>query len=387
MPSRAVILTVLAVLGLLHAYIGLRLIPAASLPAWGSIAAWLALTASWLLIPLGLLARLFSSRALADRLAWVGLTTLGLFSSLLVLCLARELVLEIAKLAGQASPALVADSALAVPVLALLVTLAGLVNARRLARVVTVEIPFAGLPAGLEGFTIVQLSDIHLGPTIKGAYLERVVARVNALQPDLVAITGDLVDGSVAQLAADVLPLTRLQSRHGSFFVTGNHEYYAGAKPWIAELRRLGIRVLMNEHVEIRHGEVSLVLAGVSDYTAHLFEPEQRSDPQAAIAGAPADAALRVLLAHQPRSAAAAVAAGFDLLLSGHTHGGQFLPWNLFVPLQQPFVAGLYRLQALWVYVSRGTGYWGPPKRFCAPAEITCLRLVRASDTSPPLDP
>jgi hypothetical protein len=144
----------------------------------------------------------------------------------------------------------------------------------------------------------------------------------------------------------------------------------------------LGLRVLMNEHVVIDHDGERLVLAGVSDWSAHHFIAAHRSDPRAALAGAPPDAALRVLLAHQPRSAPAAADAGFDLQLSGHTHGGQFWPWNLFVPLQQPFTAGLHRLQRLWVYTSRGTGYWGPPLRLGAPSEITRLRLVAATEPS-----
>jgi predicted MPP superfamily phosphohydrolase len=134
----------------------------------------------------------------------------------------------------------------------------------------------------------------------------------------------------------------------------------------------------MNEHVLIDHGGATMVVGGVPDFSAHHYEPAQRSDPRAAIAGAPDDAAVRVLLAHQPRSAPAASAAGFDLQLSGHTHGGQFLPWNFFVRLQQPFTAGLHRLGSLWVYISRGTGYWGPPLRLGAPSEITALRLVPA---------
>jgi hypothetical protein len=234
-----------------------------------------------------------------------------------------------------------------------------------------------------------------VGPTIKHAFLQRIVAKVNTLGADVVAITGDLVDGKVAELAGHVAPLAGLQSRHGTFFVTGNHEYYSGAHAWIHELRRLGLTVLMNEHVVLYHGKglgvgmdvdaqedsqsvALLVLAGVADYSAHHFDPTHRSDPALAMLGAPATALVRVLLAHQPRSAAAAAQAGFDLQLSGHTHGGQFWPWNLFVPLQQPFTAGLNRLNALWVYTSRGTGYWGPPKRFGAPSEITALRLVAA---------
>ena len=143
------------------------------------------------------------------------------------------------------------------------------------------------------------------------------------------------------------------------------------------EIRRLGVTVLMNEHAVVRRGDASLVVGGVTDFSAGHFDVAQRSDPGAALAGSP-PGATRLLLAHQPRSAAAAEAAGFDLQLSGHTHGGQFLPWNFFVRLQQPFTAGLARWRRMWVYTSRGTGYWGPPKRFGAPSEITLLRLVAA---------
>jgi predicted MPP superfamily phosphohydrolase len=132
----------------------------------------------------------------------------------------------------------------------------------------------------------------------------------------------------------------------------------------------------MNEHVVLTHNGARLVIAGVADFSAHHFNPAQRSDPKAALSNAPADAAARILLAHQPRSASAAADAGFDLQLSGHTHGGQFWPWNHFVRLQQPFTAGLHRLNTLLIYISRGTGYWGPPNRFGAPSEISHLRLV-----------
>ncbi|MFB0934697.1 MAG: metallophosphoesterase, partial [Propionivibrio sp.] len=258
-------------------------------------------------------------------------------------------------------------------------TLVGFVNARRVARVVHVDIPLPGLPAPLAGFTIVQLSDIHAGPTIKRDYVAAIVRHANHLGADLIAITGDVVDGNVAQLAAHTAPLAELNARHGVFVVTGNHEYYSGAPAWIEEFRRLGLRVLLNEHVIIEHGGARLVLAGVTDYSAHAFDPAQRSDPHAALLGSP-DGVPRILLAHQPRSAHAAAEAGFDLQLSGHTHGGQFWPWNLFVSLQQPFTAGLHRLGRLTVYTSRGTGYWGPPKRFGAPSEISVLRLVPETD-------
>jgi predicted MPP superfamily phosphohydrolase len=270
-------------------------------------------------------------------------------------------------------------SAIGVMALTCAVTAIGFVMARSVARVVDVDVPVAGLPAALHGFTIAQISDVHVGPTIKRPFVERIVERVNRLNADVIAITGDLVDGSVAELAAHTQPLARLASRHGTFAVTGNHEYYSGARAWIGELSRLGARVLVNEHVVIEHEDAHVVLAGVTDYSAHHFDPSHRSDPRGAVRGAP-QGAVKVLLAHQPRSAALAAAAGFDLQLSGHTHGGQFWPWNLFVRLQQPFTAGLVRLGRMWLYISRGTGYWGPPMRFGIPSEITLIRLVAAPD-------
>lgn len=363
--------TVLALSAALHFYIGARLV--ALLPPAGGIALALLLAASALLAPGGLLARRLLRPPAADRLTWVGMVFLGLFSTLLVLTFLRDLLLLALWAVG--GPDVAEATALAVPLLALAVTGLGFLNARLPARVKRVDIPLPGLDPALAGFRIVQISDIHVGPTIKERYLQAIVDRVNALEPDVVAITGDLVDGSVAELRAHVAPLARLRARHGVFFVTGNHEYYSGVHGWMDELRRLGLRVLHNEHVVLRHGGAELVVAGVTDYGGHHFDPAHRSDPVAALAGAP-QGATRVLLAHQPRSAPAAAAAGFDLQLSGHTHGGQFLPWTFFVPLQQRFTAGLHQLGRLWVYVSRGTGYWGPPKRFGAPSEIAELRLA-----------
>src|SRR5690606_14540497 len=236
----------------------------------------------------------------------------------------------------------------------------------------------ADLPEGLHGFTIAQITDIHVGPTIKEDYLEAIVQAVNRLSPDLVAITGDLVDGSVKELGPHVQPLARLVAKHGVYFVTGNHEYYSGVRGWLQELKRLGVRVLLNEHQVLSHRGETLVLAGVADYSAHVFEPSHRSNPVKALKGAPPEVGVKILLAHQPRSCHAAAQAGFDLQLSDHTHGGQFLPWNFFVRLQQPFTAGLHRVGQLQLYISRGTGYWGPPKRLGAPSEITLIRLVPA---------
>ena len=363
----------LPIIGGLHGYIGWRLLPAFELDLSGLALAIGGLAISTGLVPLSLLARFVVDRqALADRLSWLGGLAMGLFSSVLVLTVLRDVILLLAN-----APLLSKPTAIAVLLLASLFTLVGYVNARRVARVVRVDIPLAKLPKELAGFTIVQLSDIHVGPTIKRAYVQAIVDRVNQLDADLVAITGDVVDGSVEQLRAHTAPLGGLRSRHGSYVVSGNHEYYSGAIAWMREFERIGLRGLDNRHVVIAHRGDRFVLAGVSDFSAEAFDAAQASDPDAALAGSPPDL-LRILLAHQPRSAHAAEAAGFDLQLSGHTHGGQFWPWNHFVPLQQPFTAGLRRLGRLTVYTSRGTGYWGPPKRFGAPSEITLLRLVPA---------
>jgi uncharacterized protein len=371
----------------LHFYIGARLLPAlAGTFAPATLA--LLLMVSALLVPMGVLARRMMRPPAADTVAALGLLFMGLFSSLLVLTVLRDALLLLAGVVGLFAPSAVtlgplrSGSADAVPLLALGLSLLGYLNARRTARVVTVEVAVPELPAALDGFTIVQISDIHVGLTIRHRYVESIVEAVNRLNPDLVAITGDLVDGTVPELASEVAPLARLVSRHGSFFVSGNHEYYSGVGPWLAEIARLGIKVLQNEHVLIVREGSKLVLAGVPDYSAGHFDSTHRSDPEAALAGAPPDAAVRILLAHQPRTAFAAERAGFDLQLSGHTHGGQFMPWNFFIKLQQPFTAGLYRVGRLQVYVSRGTGYWGPPKRIGAPSEITQLRL-KASRQEP----
>ncbi len=239
-----------------------------------------------------------------------------------------------------------------------------------------VDVPITGLPSDLEGFRIAQLSDLHVGPTLKRDFVERVVDTTNGLQPDLIALTGDVADGFPPAMRDEVAPLAGLEAPHGKYFVTGNHEYYWDAAGWVRELEGLGFSALINGHQVIRRGTGRIVLAGVTDLSSGGL-PGHASDPAAAVAGAP-ESDVRVLLAHQPKSAFAARAAGYDLQLSGHTHGGQYFPFNLLVRLFQPFVAGLHRLEAMWLYVSRGTGYWGPPLRLGAPAEITLIQLVRA---------
>lgn len=367
---------------LCHVYIGWRLLPDMPLGMAGLLGTGALLLLSLIALPFAEYARRHKHDPCADQLAGAGFLVMGFFSSLLLLTLLRDAMLLVAFAAqgwliDAVAANLVAWSAAAVPALAVCITMLGFANARRRAGVRSVDVPIAGLPHALQGFRIAQITDIHVGATIKHGYVSRIVEAVNALEADMIAITGDLVDGSVGRLAAHTEPLGQLSARHGVFFVTGNHEYYSGAHAWVAEMRRLGLSVLLNEHVVLDHRGESIVIAGVTDLSAHHFDPSHRSDPAGALRGAP-QRALKVLLAHQPRSVYAAAKAGYHLQLSGHTHGGQFFPWSIVIKLFEPFSAGLYRFGELWLYVSRGTGYWGPPKRFGAPSEITHLRLVAA---------
>ncbi|HWQ40374.1 MAG TPA: metallophosphoesterase [Burkholderiales bacterium] len=254
---------------------------------------------------------------------------------------------------------------------------AGAFAALRGPHVRQVDIAIDGLDADLEGLRIVQISDLHIGLTIRASYVRRVVHAANALRPDLVALTGDMVDGAVARLAPHVAPLADLKPGGRVFLVPGNHEYYSGAAPWLRHFESLGLRVLLNEYVVIAQGRARIVVGGVVDPAARLDDPRQRPRPDLAVAPE-AGRAFRLLLAHNPKIAPVAEQAGFDLQLSGHTHAGQFFPWTLAVHLvHAPHVAGLSRRGRLWVYVSAGTGTWGPPVRFGTEPELTLLRLVR----------
>ena len=253
----------------------------------------------------------------------------------------------------------------------------GVWQARRGLGVLVTEVPLANLPPAFDGFRIAQISDLHVGPTIGRGYVRNVVDMTNALKPDLIALTGDFADSHAADVADAVAPLGELRSTHGSFFVTGNHEYFWDASAWLAMFRKLGARVLINEHVEIRRGGDAITLAGVTDYSTRHMGAPHGSNPGAAIAGARPDT-TRILLAHQPASHTAASAAGFDLQLSGHTHSGQYFPFNLLIRFFQRYYRGLNRHENMWVYVNRGTGYWGPPLRAGVPSEVTLLVLKHA---------
>jgi hypothetical protein len=248
----------------------------------------------------------------------------------------------------------------------------GMTQALGAPQLLTVPVTLDKLQASLSGFRIAVVSDIHLGPLLGRSHTERIVRMINEQEPDLVAIVGDLVDGTVAELGEAAAPLRDLVSRHGSFFVTGNHEYFSGHEPWLRELDKLGVNPLRNEGLTVAGG---IELAGVNDVTGKSYG--DGPDFERALNGRNPNNPL-VLLAHQPVQVADASSRGVDLQLSGHTHGGQMVPFNFVVPLQQPSVAGLSKVDDTWLYVSRGAGFWGPPVRVGAPPDITMVELKSA---------
>ncbi len=371
---------------LMHRYLWLRLVRDPAWPApWGR-ALTVATVCLAVLVPLAFLAMRWVDRSVNAPMAWVAYVWLGFAVYLLLLTATAELARGVAAL-GRALPEDPARRtvlwrlvAAAIATGAALVGVSGVVNVARGFEVRRVRIPLDKLPSWANGYTIVQLTDIHVGPTIGRAYIERIVRETNALTPDLIVITGDLVDGTVAQLERLVEPLRGLRAADGVFFVTGNHEYYSGADEWIAHLGTLGVRVLRNELVSVRG---AFDLAGVDDASAARMLPHHGQDVGKALATRDPSRPV-VLLAHQPKALRDALRGGVDLQLSGHVHGGQMVPFNWLARLDQPLIAGLYRIKSTWVYVSMGTGYWGPPMRVGTTAELTHIELVSGGGSSTP---
>ena len=254
----------------------------------------------------------------------------------------------------------------------------GLHEGFRFPQVKAVTIRLLNLPPDLEALRIVQLSDLHITEMIRPGWVASLVACVNSLNADLIALTGDIADGPYPEIGHHVFPLKGLKARFGSYFVTGNHEYLYGARTWTRVMEDLGMTTLVNDHRLVWQGRGVLLVGGVADYSA----PSRSSDvsePETAMGNAE-NADVTILLAHQPRSVYGAARAGFDLQLSGHTHGGQFGPAGWLRSWGQPYQSGLYAHENMQIYVSNGTGFFGVPFRLGAPSEITLLTLTSAKN-------
>jgi predicted MPP superfamily phosphohydrolase len=313
-----------------------------------------------------------------NLLQWIGYLFFGIYSVLIVLTIFISGSLFLYSHLGQitdekrifikfvlASISLIATG---------IITSVGFYEARKKPVIKNIIVPINRLPEEFHGVRILQISDLHVGQTIKREFVEKIVQMSIDIKPDMVVLTGDMIDGLREQIGHELISFKKIVAPLGNFMVPGNHEYYWGVNNWLNFWSEIGFVPLINEHTIVRKNDQSIVIAGVHDYSAKRINSKNLSSPNAALKNAPDDL-IKILLAHQPRSIYEAARAGFDLQLSGHTHSGQYFPYNLLVHFFQPFVKGLHLHEKTWIYVNQGTGYWGPPSRFGVPPEMTVIEL------------
>lgn len=367
----------LSVFGGAHLLVGTRIVSLFGLSGWARIGLWCGLASlGAMAVVAQVVARTAGGGDLwRDALIWGGMVWMGFLMLAFFAAVAGDLV----GLAGCLLPERFAVGVKIVRGALLGLAFVGgvwaIVSARLPPRIHDVVVHVDGLPRAFDGYRIAHITDTHVGPILRRAWVEDLVGRVDSAKPDLVVHTGDLVDGSVARLAQVVEPFSRLGAKDGVYFVTGNHESYSGAKEWSDHAGRIGFRVLLNSHSVVSRDGGDLVVAGVTDHREGGFLPERAPDAARAFTGAPDG--FRLLLAHQPVQASAAQGLGVGLQLSGHTHGGQIWPFHLLVRLAQPVVSGFGQVGDVRVFVSNGAGFWGPPMRLFARSEVPILVLRR----------
>ena len=383
----------ITLLGIMHGYVGWKIFSGLNLNSSFAIIGIILLAILTLLPVLPILFRYNGyESSLLDKLSLIGYTSLGFFTLSFVAFLSKDLLF---KVWGFISSFFSADvkqqitldvdkrefleKSLSIGILSLIgpTTAYGFYSARKGPTIINQDIYLKNLPDSFENFTIAQISDLHVGPTIKKPYVEKVVNQISTINPDLIAITGDMIDGSIDYLRRDLEPLSQVVAKYGTYFVTGNHEYYSGAERWLDETDRMGFTNLVNDNKLITIKDQNIALAGVNDYRAHQIIPSHRSNPQAALKGINSKK-VKILLAHQPSSIFQANEAGFDLQISGHTHGGQFWPFTYPTKKANPYLSGLHNHNGTQIYVNSGTGYWGPPLRLGVTAEITLFKLKKS---------
>lgn len=375
LPFLSILIIILSACGY---YLGRRLLSGSDTLAQHPTGVWIAVVAFLVFVLVGpLLSRILPERW-AGRfyaLRWALNMTMAIFFALLFYTFAIDLIVFALSFVVSKETALTLSSAslLLIAALVLVTFVIGSIQALK-PKVYRVDVPLKGLPSDFNGYTIAQISDLHIGEMIGRRYVQTVVEMTNALKPNLIAMTGDILDGAANLIAPVAAELGRLKATDGALYITGNHEYYWGVENALAAMKNAGAKVLLNENVRIQRGSQEIVVAGVTDISAGRGFPGHKSDPEKSIAGVGTDK-IKILLAHQPASYRDAVKAGFSLQLSGHTHGGQFFPWSLVVRLFQHYNKGLMKHENLWIYVNRGTATWGPRLRFGIPPEISLITL------------
>ena len=378
----------LGMLWLIHGYVAWRIIPTLGLSSSQTNLAYTTVFILSLLPIIPIALRMSGNESkLIDRLSFLGYTSLGFFTLSFFIFIAKDMVLQLitlfSHLINEDNPFdnskrdfIKKSINISLITLSSSATVYGFYSARKGPFIIKHDIYLKNLPDAFENFSIAQISDLHVGPTIKRPYVEHVLEKISHLNPDLIAVTGDLVDGSVKYLKSELQPLKDMTPSYGTFFVTGNHEYYSGVDQWLDETDRLGMKNLVNSNELISKAGAQIAIAGITDLRAHQINPAHRSDPALALRSVPDDI-TKIVLAHQPNSIHSVHETGADLQLSGHTHGGQFWPFTYPVKMTNRYIAGLHDHQGTQIYVNRGTGYWGPPLRIGVPAEITLIRLKK----------
>lgn len=386
MPNFIFLIFVVLVLFTLHGYVIFRILPILGLNNNPSILI-VFITGIFSFLPiLPPILRMigFENRAI-DKFSLIGYTSFGFFSFTFMIFLFRDLFINVVNLTENLFKVslpvdntkrdfLIKMSSLAILSSSTVSTAYGFYNSRKGPLVKKQDVFLKNLPKEFENFTIAQISDLHVGPTIKKSYVNNVLNQISQVNPDMIAVTGDLIDGSVDHLRKDLEPFMDLSAPYGTYFVTGNHEYYSGVDQWLDETDRLGMINLINSNTKIIKANSEIFLAGITDYRAHQIKKSHRSNPALALKNISNDK-IKILLAHQPNSIYAVNEVGADLQLSGHTHGGQFWPFNYPTKFANAYLSGLHDHNGTQIYVNSGTGYWGPPLRLGVPAEITLVCL------------
>lgn len=310
-------------------------------------------------------------------LTWVGSTFMGFWGTYIMIAIPIDIAAVIYSFFNHGISFLTTTSHVGIFLVAVFMTIFGFISVIRGPKIVEVDIPTSNLPDALLNLKIAQISDLHIGPTIQSRYVRRVVNKTNELNPDIVVITGDLVDAHTEAIKKHLQPLADLKTRYGVFYVTGNHEYYWGMKSLFHELKNVGLTILENENKVIEINGSKVLVAGIPDPMASQFGAAFRPDlKKARFSQIKTD--FNILLAHRPDPYSLAEEQGFHLQFSGHTHAGQFFPFSLIIPFVHKFYRGLNRHGQMWLYVNPGTGYWGPANRFGIASEITLAKLTKA---------
>ena len=382
------LIVVFTILWIIHGYVAWKVIPTLGLSTSHTIIGYILVFFLSILPILPILLRYSGKETrIIDQISLFGYTSLGFFVLSFLILLFKDLFGHAINFAGylMQSEDTIDDSkrdflkkSLTLGAIGIsgMGTAYGFYSSRKGPSIISQDIFIESLPDEFENFTIAQISDLHVGPTIKIDYVDDVLTKIGHANPDLIAVTGDLVDGSVKHLSKDLQPFKDMVANHGTFFVTGNHEYYSGVDSWLDETDRLGMTNLINESRLISKQGKQIAIAGITDFRAHQIKSSHRSNPKKAIKSID-QGMTKIMLAHQPNSIHSVHDAGVDLQLSGHTHGGQFWPFNYPTKLANAYLAGHYDHDGTQIYVNRGTGYWGPPLRIGIPAEISLIRLKK----------